>query len=44
MPSEMQNLQMSDSTMSVAEFIGSRPQEGQTACGGVVVSTRPNSR
>ncbi len=29
MPSEMQNLQMSDSTMSVAEFIGSRPQEAR---------------
>ena len=29
MPSEMQNLQMADSTMSVAEFIGSRPQESR---------------
>jgi hypothetical protein len=29
MPSEMQNLQMADSTMSVAEFIGSRPQEAR---------------
>ena len=26
MPSEIQNLQMTDSTMSVAWFIGSRPQ------------------